>query len=175
MFTKIPTHRQHLTVTTLTSAPSNRVLSCSVYWNTSEILWGQEWSGEEIRDNLYVKPSSAELKVPHYTKTYIKKKPTRLLLSQDGNSNVLLNCLCQLIWLNIIIAQWLKYPAWGCCSHFWIKVLKINFLLKNSIFFNYLIYIYLLHHIIYHKQVKFCWFEQLFQGVVNHLKSVTVI
>lgn len=30
---------------------------------------------------------------------------------QDGDSNILLNCLFLSIWLNILIAQWLKDNA----------------------------------------------------------------
>lgn len=33
-------------------------------------------------------------------------------MSQDGDSNVLFNSLFLSIWLNILIAEWLKY--WAC-------------------------------------------------------------
>lgn len=34
-------------------------------------------------------------------------------MSQDGASNVLLTCLYQSIWLNTVIAQWLKPQIWS--------------------------------------------------------------
>lgn len=34
-------------------------------------------------------------------------------MSQDGASNVLLTCWYQSIWLNTVIAQWLKPQIWS--------------------------------------------------------------
>lgn len=48
--------------------------------------------------------------VPHYTKAYTGTFYDST--SQNGNLNVLLICLYQMIRLNIIIAEWLKYRAY---------------------------------------------------------------
>lgn len=50
--------------------------------------------------NLYKK----QIKVPHYTQTYFLRHT-----SQDGDSNVLLNCLYCSIGLCNVVTQWLKY------------------------------------------------------------------
>lgn len=76
-------------------------------------------------------PDKQNLRYLTKPRLIFKKNPLGYCCHKIGSLNVLLNCLCQLISLNITIAQWLKYPVWGSCSHFWIKVSKINFLLKN--------------------------------------------
>lgn len=49
--------------------------------------------------------------------------------------------------------------------------LKIDVFIPNCLFFA----IILIHCVIYHNQVNFCWFERLFQGFVSHLSLIDMI
>lgn len=58
--------------------------------------------------------------------------------------------------------------AIGFCSYS--TIFENNFLSKIANFFVCLTHIPLIHHGIYNNQANICWFEKLFQSVVNPLK-----
>lgn len=93
------------------------------------------------------------------------------------------NCLFRPNWLNINIAQWLKYWAWNPPEAFdhihvhayWIKIFKFIFSSKLLIFSPICIWhTLLINHAIFQNQVVFCWFENYFKEKWVILKRLYV-